>query len=159
MAIKCRIWWDQSTDAYIVSSTYSRDLEKFVEALKQFIPTGSREYDPTSKFWYIKEQYASMVQNLAEKFFGMSSVSFTSKTVTQQSQQSHYAPVVSSTPMQKTMSDFVELLPYEAAKRAYLLATQALHPDKHHNDPTFDPSKQAKLNEVWTRIEKEYFKR
>lgn len=157
MAIKTRIWWDPKVGSYIVSSVgYSAQLQKLVDALKQFIPSGSRDYDPASKFWYIKEQYGDFIRQAAESAFGVGSVSFVSKTVAEQQQSYSQTPQLrQQTPTQQAMSDFVELLPYEAAKKAYLLACQQLHPDK----PTGDAQKMARLNEVWERLEKEVYRR
>jgi hypothetical protein len=158
MPIKARIWWDNSLDSYIVSSSYS---SKLVDSLKQFIPSGSRDFDPTTKFWYIKEQYGEFVRQVAETAFGVGSVSFTSKNVTGQSQNGQQAysgrPVVptnlSST--ESVIAAFFDLLPYEAAKKAYIVASATLHPDK----PSGDGQKMSRLNELWQRLEKEFYKR
>lgn len=172
MPIKCRIWWDAALDSYTVSSSYN---VKLVDSLKQFIPTGSRDFDPQTKFWYIKEQYGEFVRQVAETAFGVGSVSFTSKNAAQQSaagQQAYRtqqpsgwssqwssggAAPMTATP--QTTEDciiaFFSLVPYEAAKKAYLVASSTLHPDK----PSGDGVKMTKLNELWSRIEKEFFKR
>ena len=163
MPIKCRIWWDQNLDAYTVSSSYNT---KLVDSLKQFIPSGSRDFDPTTKFWHIKEQYGEFVRQVAESSFGVGSVSFTSKNVTQQSQNGPSAysgpkynqQSVATTSLQTTddcLIAFMSLLPYDAAKKAYIVASTTLHPDK----PTGDGQKMSRLNELWTRLEKEFFKR
>ena len=81
--IKCRIWWDDNASAYVISTAYSKDL---VGALKQFIPSGDRQYDDQSKHWYVKENYGEFIRTMAEKAFGVGSVSFTSRTVSQQAQ-------------------------------------------------------------------------
>lgn len=152
MAIKVRIWYDTQLDAYTVSSSYSK---AFVDGIKAFIPVGSRDYDPKSHFWYIKEQYVDIVRTMAEKAFGVGTVSFTSKQVSQQSQQYTQQYVSQSTPQQALLAEFVELIPYDALKRAYLLACQALHPDR----PTGDAQKMSRLNQLWDRIEKEVYRR
>lgn len=157
MAIKARIWWQESAGAYAVTFAYNKAL---VEGIKLLIPSGDRDFDPTSHTWYVKEQYGEMLRQLAEKGFGVGSVSFTSKTVAQQTQQRTYSGNTASvTPASGTTEDavvaFMGLVPYDAAKRCYLLAAQALHPDK----PSGDPSKMARLNELWVRVEKEFYKR
>ena len=159
MAIKVRIWYDTQLDAYTVSSSYSK---AFVDGIKAFIPVGSRDYDPKSHFWYIKEQYVDIVRTMAEKAFGVGTVSFTSKQVSQQSQQytnqyQQASPYQArqATPQQALLAEFVELIPYDALKRAYLLACQALHPDR----PTGDAQKMSRLNQLWDRIEKEVYRR
>jgi len=131
--------------------------------LKQFIPSGSRDFDPNTKFWHIKEQYGEFVRQVAEASFGVGSVSFTSKNVTAQAGQQAYNSTNRQTPtapvnVQSTedcLVAFMNLLPYDAAKRAYLIASNTLHPDK----PTGDGQKMSRLNELWSRLEKEFFKR
>ncbi len=150
MAIKTRIWWDVQTQAYVVSSAYS---DKLVEALKHVIPSSDRTFDPHTKFWYVKEAYGDFVREMAQKAFGIHSVSFTSKTVTQQSQQR--SPVVSTQSLDSVLTDFVKLLSYDAAKAAYRRAALDLHPDRADGDA----QKMSRLNEVWSRIEKEVFKK
>lgn len=162
MAIKARIWWDATLDSYVVSTTYSA---KLVDSLKQFIPSGSRDFDPATKFWYIKEQYGDFVRQISESAFGVGSVSFTSKNVTQQAasqpgQQAYSGSrpaVASSSPFstEDTIIAFMNLVPYEAAKKCYLVASASLHPDK----PTGDAQKMSRLNQLWERIEKEFYKR
>jgi hypothetical protein len=160
MPIKCRIWWDSTLDAYTVSSSYS---EKLVNSLKQFIPSGSRDFDPQTKFWYVKEQYGEFIKQIAEAAFGVGSVSFTSRNVTQQSQSGPQAYQAGPRPMTPTGTQTTEdcivamfnLIPYDSAKKAYLHASSILHPDK----PTGDGVKMTKLNELWSRIEKEFYKR
>jgi hypothetical protein len=160
MAIKCRIWWVDSAQAYAITFAYKVDL---VEKLKGVIPSGDRDYDPTSKTWYVKEQYGAAIRSLAEAAFGVGSVSFTSRQVAEQSRQASYSNAGARgaylQPSQGSTEDavvaFMNLVPYDAARRAYLLAAQTLHPDK----PEGDGMKMAKLNELWVRVEKEFYKR
>lgn len=158
MAIKCRIWWNEQAQAYAVVSGYSKDV---VAALKTVIPSGDRDYDPTTKTWFVKESYGEAIRKIAESAFGIGSVSFTSRAVSQQASQRTYTSsnTASIQPSQGTTEDavvaFMGLVPYDAAKRSYLLAAQALHPDK----PDGDGVKMARLNELWKRVEKEFYKR
>jgi hypothetical protein len=157
MPIKARIWWDSNLNCYTVSSSFSA---KLVDSLKQFIPSGARDFDPQTKFWHVGEQYGEFVKQVAESAFGVGSVSFTSKNVTQQA-GSHQAytgrPVVASndTTTEGALLAFMNLLPYDAAKKAYIVASATLHPDK----PGGDGQKMSRLNELWQRLEKEFFKR
>ena len=160
MAIKARIWWTEDVQSYVVSSSYN---ERLVDSLKGVIPSGDRSYDPASKFWYVKEQYGAFIRQLAESAFGVGSVSFTSKDVAQQSRayqsqargaQGAYLQTTAGT-TEDAIVAFFTLLPYQAAKRAFLQAAQELHPDK----PQGDAVKMTKLNELWSRLEKEYYKR
>jgi hypothetical protein len=131
------------------------------------IPSGDRDYDPGTKFWYIKEMYGEMVRKLAADAFGISQVSFTSKTVTQQTQQqagyqragSGAAGAMLNPTSGGTTEDaivaFFGIVPFEAAKKCYLIAAQQFHPD--HNPA--DGDKMMKLNQLWDRLQKEFFKR
>jgi len=160
VAIKCRIFWDVNAQAYVVSSSYS---EKLVDALKSLIPSGDRNFDPQTKFWYLKEQYGAAIHSIATSAFGMHAVSFTSKQVAEQaaSQQQHRTTSAGTSlnPSSGTTEDaivaFFSLISYDAAKQAYRRAAQDTHPDKQNGDA----AKMARLNELWGRLEKEYFKR
>jgi hypothetical protein len=160
MAIKARIWWDQTAEAYVLSVSYS---ESFVNAIKQLIPSGSRQYDPNTKFWYVKEDYGEFIRKLAETTFGVGSISFTSKQVAEQSQQARSRTNASGAMLNPSTGGSTEdaivaffgLLPFEAAKKSYLIAAQQYHPD--HNPA--DGEKMMKLNQLWDRIQKEFFKR
>jgi hypothetical protein len=161
VAIKCRIWWTEQAQAYAVVCSYNKDI---VAALKTVIPSGDRDYDPNTKTWYVKEVYGEVIRKLAESAFGMGSVSFTSKTVAQQSQQaystrntasnSYLSPSTTGT-TEDALVGFMSLVPYDAAKQCYRAAAQELHPDK----PNGDPQKMTRLNELWKRVEKEFYKR
>jgi hypothetical protein len=160
MAIKARIWWDVSAQAYVISMSFN---EAAVNALKGLIPSGDRNWDPSTKFWYVKEQYGEALRSLFGSAFGIHCVSFTSKTVAEQSQQASSQRTSSQGAMLNTsggttedaMVAFFMLLSYDAAKQAYRRAAQDLHPDKQNGDPV----KMSKLNDLWSRLEKEYFKR
>lgn len=157
MAIKCRIWWDQQAQAYVISSSFSQGL---VDGLKHLIPSGERNFDPNTKFWYVKEQYGDFVRDIATKAFGTGSVSFTSKTVAQQAQQQHRQYTAGPKPNGQTstedaLSAFAQLVGLDAMKQAFRRAAQDLHPDK----PGGSAEKMAKLNELWSRIEKEFFRK
>jgi hypothetical protein len=156
MSIKARVWYDLQSGAYVVSSAYN---DKLVEALKTLIPSGDRSYDPQTKHWFVKEQYGEFIRSICVNAFGVHAVSFTSRQVAEQAQTQsrQYAPL-SSTPSGTTeaaIQDFFALLDYDSAKAAYRRAAGVLHPDKQGGDA----SKMSRLNELWGRIEKEYYKR
>ncbi len=168
MAIKCRIWWTEQAQAYAVVSGYNKDV---VAALKTIIPSGDRDFDPNSKTWYVKEAYGEAIRKIAESAFGIGSVSFTSKTVVEQTRQqqgfstgarhsasnSYLTPSTAGTTEDAVVA-FMNLVPFDAAKNCYRLAAQSLHPDKHLDDANAG-AKMAKLNELWSRVEKEFYKR
>lgn len=155
MSIKARIWWDMQSGAYVVSSAYN---DKLVEALKTIIPSGDRSYDPSTKHWFVKEQYGEMIRSIASSAFGVHAVSFTSKTVAEQSQQQSRQYIPTTTPVGTTESavlEFFSMLSYDDARKSYRAAAMTHHPDKNKGDGT----KMARLNELWDKIEKEYFRR
>jgi hypothetical protein len=161
MAIKARIFWDTNAQAYVVSMAFN---EKLVDTLKALIPSGDRSYDPSTKMWYVKEAYGEALRSLFVSGFGIHAVSFTSKTVAEQAQQStqqrtasqHGAMLnTSAGTTEDAMIAFFSLLSYDAAKAAYRRAAMDVHPDKQQGDGT----KMSKLNDLWARLEKEYFKR
>ena len=144
--------------AYAVVSGYSKDV---VDALKGVIPAGDRDWDPNTKTWYVKEKYGTAIRSIAENAFGVGSVSFVSKQVAEQTakQYTKHGPSTYTSPGTGTTEDalvaFFGLMSYNAAKQAYRFAASELHPDKADGDP----QKMAKLNELWSRIEKEFYKR
>jgi len=160
MAIRCRIWWDVQTGSYILTLVPDKNLKTVVALLKSSIPSGDRDYDPKTNFWYMKEQYGEAVRGFVGAVYGIGSVSFTSKTVVEQAQQQ--APLtLPSTPIQQVVNEFVALVgdkdasfSYVSAKKAYRKASLAFHPD--HGG---DPSKMARLNELWSRLKGEFYKR
>jgi hypothetical protein len=160
MAIKARIFWDTNAQAYVVSMAFN---EKLVDTLKALIPSGDRSWDPQAKMWYVKEPYGEALRSLFVTGFGIHAVSFTSKTVAEQAQQNTQQRTSSQGAMLNTsagstedaMVAFFMLLSYDAAKAAYRRAAMDLHPDKQSGDGT----KMSKLNDLWARLEKEYFKR
>lgn len=155
--IRAKIWWDNSSGSYIVSVPYD---DKFREALKTLIPSGSREFDFTNKFWYIKEDYGEFVRKLASDAFGVGNVSFTSKTVAEQAQSSSQRSNPSAAKLgggttEDAIVAFFQLVPYEAAKKCFRETAISYHPD--HNPQ--DGDKMVLLNQLWDRIVKELYKR
>ena len=160
MSIKCRIWWQEDSQSYVLNCTPCKELKSFVNMLKSSIPSGDRDYDPKTYFWYFKEVYGDGVRALAQAVFGISSVSFISRQVAQQAQQNRPFNGSASTPIKQAFNEFIALcntdgndvINYDAAKRVYRKASLTLHPDRGG-----DPVKMAQLNELWKRVEKEYY--
>lgn len=152
MPIKCKIWWDTNTQSYIVSSSYN---EKLVDALKNVIPSSDRSFDPKTKFWFLTEPYGEALRKIAEACFGVGGVSFVSKQVAEQSRQRQTLPA-SQDGISTAIAQFFALLSYDAAKAAYRKAALELHPDREGKS---DPQRMAQLNDLWSRIEKEVYRR
>jgi hypothetical protein len=139
-----RIWWDQAVNAYRMTVPYN---PSFNETFKTLIPHSDRAWSPDSKTWTITENYFNATKSLVEKIFGNATV------ITRSAQEkASQPPPVKTAPIDQVLLQFVRLLPYDAARRAYLLAANALHPDKGG-----DMTKMADLNACWQRLEKEWF--
>lgn len=146
-----RIWWDATVRAYRLSGAYDDQLVSF---LKSNIPYSDRAWDPATKIWTFTESYFSGVEKLCKMVFGDANVS-----VFTRQQVEATAGATSGTSVQKVdtitieLAEFLRLLPYEAAQAAYRKAAFILHPDKGG-----DMEKMSRLNQLWTKIEKEVYK-
>src|SRR5215469_454412 len=149
--IKCRIFWDTNLNSYIVQSKFN---ERLVEGLKNIIPSGQRHWDPQNKAWYVDETWGEPVRKIAEACLGQGTVSFVSRTVSQQYTQQQNSQAFTPSP-QTGSNDVLELFglfTYDAVRKAYLLTCQTLHPDKQGGDAT----KMSRLNELWQKVEKNF---
>lgn len=145
--IKCRIWWDDSIQAYRISVPYDA---KFIDFLKVAIPVAHRAFDPSTKIWTFAEQYFDPVKNTAEKVWGKQDVTTVSKA---QTQQATAPPSVQKASMDEIFVQWCKLLTPDAFMAAYRKAATELHPDKGG-----DMEKMARLNVLWERIKKEHLK-
>lgn len=146
-----RIWWDASVSAYRMTSPYNKDL---VEALKSFIPVSDRSYDPMTKVWTFVEKVLPNLQMLFTHLQLQATIITKAQTDQfAQQQQSTSAAPARNRPLDTVIIEFVKLLPYDAAKKAYRAAAMELHPDKQSGDS----SKMTTLNSDWDRIAKEVY--
>lgn len=160
MSIKCRIWWADDTQSYVLNCTPCKELKSFVALLKSAIPAGDRDYDPRTYFWYFKEAYGDGVRSLAQSIYGIASVSFISKQAAQQAQANRPFVGAVALPIKQAFNEFIALcntngndvIDFESAKRAYRRASTTLHPDRGGS-----PEQMAKLNELWKRVKEEYY--
>ena len=141
-----RIWWDTSVSAYRVSFPYDKVL---VEFLSKQVPISDRHWDPTLKIWTCAERVLTPM--LA--FFKMLNITPSVMTRQQVESQHSTGPVSQRVvPLDTVLCEFVRLLPYTAAQKAYRAAAMELHPDKGG-----DATKATSLNVVWARIAKEVY--
>lgn len=146
-----KIWWDTTVDAYRVVTPYR---PQFVDLLKQLIPSSDRGWDGTSKTWTITEKFLPAVKDLAERIFGGVAV-IISKAQAQAAQQPPPPPRGgAATPVGRLIEEWFQLLPYEAARRAYRDGAMALHPDRGGSMETM-----SKFNSLWQQIEKLHFQK
>lgn len=142
-----RIWWDASVQAYRLTSPYNKEL---VDSLKAFIPISDRSYDPASKIWTITERMLTPTTGVLQKL----KLPFVLITRQQAEQASSSSPTTTrGLPIADAIQKFLEIMPYESMRKAYLHASMQLHPDKGGNMDRF-----TEFNSLWQRLEKEVWK-
>jgi hypothetical protein len=142
-----RIWWDVSVQAYRLTSPYNKEL---VDSLKAFIPISDRSYDPTSKIWTISERMLTPTVGVLQKL----KLQHVVITRQQAEQASTSSPTTTrGMPLDVVMKRFLELLPYESARKSYLHASMQMHPDKGGSMDVM-----TEFNALWQRLEKEVWK-
>lgn len=151
---QCTITWDHPTQAYVINTPYNPN---FLEFIKARIPGAKRNWDPVAKVWRVEEDYMDVVRMLAEELWTPEAVKVIHKdeveaAIAAQAKQMREAMLSQLPQKERTVFEFVEFLSLDALKAAYRKAAIELHPDKNANDG----SKMARLNEVWTRVEKEF---
>lgn len=148
---KCVIFWDVKLSAYQLQmkGDFQR-IEKTVQFLKGAIPHSDRNWEPTTKTWTFTEKYLDGVQKFCILVFGAQEVAVLDRTkVEGQSKIS----VSTSNTLDSSLLTFMKLLPFEAAQAAYRRASLVLHPDKGG-----DMESMTKLNQAWSKIEKELYR-
>ena len=149
---KCVIFWDVKVQAYqlTMKGDFGK-IEKTVQFLKQAIPHSDRNWEPTTKTWTFTEKYLDGVQKFCILIFGSQEVA----TLTRDKVEGQAKAIASNgyNPLDSAMLVFMKLLPYEAAQRAYKMAAMNLHPDRGG-----DMESMTKLNQAWSKLEKELYK-
>lgn len=149
---KCVIFWDIKIQAYQLQMKGDfQKIEKAVAFLKQAIPHSDRNWDPTSKTWTFTEKYLDGVQKFCVILFGGQEVACLTRDKVEG--QSKNISVSSTNTLDVALLTFMKLLPFEAAQAAYRRASLTLHPDRGG-----DMESMTKLNQAWSRIEKEVYK-
>lgn len=145
------IFWDTKVQAYQLQMKGDfGKIEKTVQFLKQAIPHSDRNWEPTTRTWTFTEKYLDGVQKFCILIFGQQEVAcLTKDKVEGQSKIS----VQSVNSIDAAMLTFMKLLPFDAAQSAYRKASMTLHPDRGG-----DMESMTKLNQAWSKIEKEVYK-
>lgn len=153
MAIKVKIWWDPTIQAYRVATPFN---ERYVEAIKLLVPASDRSMDFATKTWIFNERFLAPMQALCGSFWNKSEIVVVTRqqAETQAQQSQARMPVVAGSVLANTSHEFLALLPYESAKKAYLHAATQLHPDKGG-----DAERMSKINSLWSILEKEVWKK
>jgi len=149
---KVMIYWDTKLQAYQLQMKGDfAKIEKVVSFLKTAIPHSDRNWDPTSKTWTFTEKYLDGVQKLCVVMFGSQEVACLTRDKVEG--QTRSVSVNGSNTLDSALLTFMKLLPFEAAQAAYRRASMVLHPDKGG-----DMELMTKLNQAWSKIEKEVYK-
>jgi hypothetical protein len=147
VAIKCKLWWDNSVGAYRISTPYS---PQFVDYIKASIPGSDRAYDKATHYWTFSEKYFKQVEDVIKKLWPTEHVIISHA----QAQSASAPPALARTAITTAIEEFFLLLPFDAANAAYRKAALELHPDREGGNM----EKMSKLNALWDRIKKEVFK-
>lgn len=159
--VSVSITWDNITNAAYrvkfdnIGNNWSK-VEVIIGMIKQTIPTSQREYDPEIKTWFIGEPHIKHLVDACEAMPDFETV-FIPKPDEVRAQAMHtkeddykeFKRMLSFAHVQ--WDDTTDLT---IAKRAYLRAAMAMHPDRAP-----DMAEQmSTLNVVWTRLKDSYFK-
>lgn len=149
------IWWDCDVNAYRMVTPYN---ENFLALIKQLVPSSDRLWDEPkgSKQWTITERYLENVRQLAERLFKTQAtvVNRAQAEAKRASQSTSGAATAKHDPADQAIIKFFRLLPYEAARKAYILGAAQLHPDKGGSLDMM-----TEFNATWQHIEREVFKK
>lgn len=150
---KVMIYWDVKIQAYQLKMKTDFDrIEKVVTFLKQAIPHSDRSWDPNTKTWTFIEKYLDGVDKFCKLVYGAQEVAVLNRQAVEGQSKQSVNPQVMITGIDATLLEFMKLLPYEAAQKAYKAACFVLHPDRGGNMELM-----SKLNASWQRIEKEVY--
>jgi len=141
-----RIWWDATLQGYCITSPWN---QQFVDTIKMLVPSSDRAFFDDKKMWCFSEKYLDGIKTLCERLWGQGSVVVITKTQSQQTTSS--APIAKAS-INDAMAEFMRVLPYEAALKAFRHAAMMLHPDRGG-----DMTKMSLLNTAWERIRKEVY--
>jgi len=149
---KCVIFWDVKVAAYQLQMKGDfGKIDKTVQFLKGAIPHSDRNWEPLTKTWTFTEKYLDGVSKFCVLIFGSQEVAVLSRDKVEG--QSRNISVSGTNTLDLTIIAFVKLLPYEAAQRAYKMAAMNLHPDRGG-----DMESMTRLNQAWSKLEKELYK-
>lgn len=149
---KCMIFWDSKIQAYQLQMKGEfGKIESIVTFLKKNIPHSDRNWDPATKTWTFTEQYLNGVQKICTVVFGGQEVACLTRDKVEG--QTRNISVNGTNTLDSALLTFMKLLPFEAAQAAYRKASMVLHPDRGG-----DMEAMTKLNQAWSKIEKEVYK-
>ena len=147
--VKCKIWWDDSVQAYSVSTPFNQN---FVAAIKVIVPVSERGFNPVSKVWTFTEQYLPAMETLAKQCWpGSGEVVVINK---QTSQKKVSAPMATQGSAACAL-EFLKILGFDAVQKGYRAAALEFHSDRNGGGD----ERMAQVNSLWDRIKKEVFQK
>jgi hypothetical protein len=158
---KAQLFWDASISAYRLKmqADYTR-IERIVEFLKKQIPHSDRELqvtiDPKTQrkdyTWTFTEKYFDGTVKFLHLVFGSGEVAVISRAQVEQTQAPRMPMQAAGSPLANTCYEFLKLIPFEAAQKAYREAAVRCHPDRGG-----DMEQMSKINALWTKLQKEIY--
>ena len=146
-SVKCKIWWDDTVQAYSVSVPYNAN---FVAAIKALVPVSERGFNEVSKVWTFTEPYLAAMETLARQLWHQpGEVVVVTKANTRKATT---APMATQGAAPCAL-EFLRILGFEAVRSAYRAAAVQFHPDKD----AANGERMAQINSLWDRIQKEVF--
>jgi hypothetical protein len=158
VAKSVRLWWDVSAGFYRLITPYKQG---FPELIKSNIPDADRKWLADEKQWIFGEHYGTPMCAVCEMLWP-GEVYFIPKDIAEQqaaakakadAAKGNVSVAHGTAKLEAVVAQFFALLPYDAARKAYLTAANALHPDRNGGDA----SKMTLLNTAWKRIEEEVY--
>jgi hypothetical protein len=153
--VQVSISWDNVTNAaYRVKFDNIRGhwpkCELVIQLIKTTIPSSQREYDPAIKTWFIGEPFIKGIKDACEAIPDFD-VIFTEKpdqvfATRMHSHEEDYKEFVHM--LQLAHVQWTDTVDFRAAKKAYLRAALALHPDRAPHMA----AEMSTLNEVFARL-------
>src|SRR5258708_32720897 len=155
------ITWSQQYSAYAVKwmdTGHFQEMMPVINFMKSK-PYGEYTYDSDNKVWYIAEKYIKDVIVLLEAFGDtIFEINFVEKPAYS------YVSNTKTISVDTYLDQFKELtnedirnLEYRQAKKIYLRFCMKYHPDLNP-DKILSPLVMSKMNEIWTELERLYFK-
>jgi hypothetical protein len=161
--MKASLIYDQASGGYSLKfdiDRYDREgwnkLKLVTGALKATIPASDRDYDPTSYTWFFHEKHFKTVRILVENGCGTSNVFVMEKPEEQTATAVFVALDVDVTKFLNYVGAAAEdeIKDFDKAKKFYRKAALKFHPDRNPNGA----ADMSALNEVWNRLQKDYWK-
>jgi hypothetical protein len=161
---KADLHWDNIAGCYKLSFTYNPDVVTFIKGL---IPASDRDYDPSTKEWYVKEKYKLPILAVLEQTIGKYNINIVEKPSEDYAKKFNTGAsnVGESLPVDDCLlifskhtsvsTDKASKFTLAEAQKVYRLTAMKLHPDRNPNGAVL----MSELNEAWAVLKEKYFKK